>query len=60
VSTTKPGTGFVPAGRSGAQRPSSSPHPPILIGRAGESKSPRLVARYGDACNLPDMPLPTG
>ncbi|MER7012749.1 TIGR03560 family F420-dependent LLM class oxidoreductase [Saccharopolyspora sp. NPDC000359] len=34
------------------------PHPPIMLGGAGE-KTLRLVARYGDACNLyptPDMP----
>ncbi len=28
------------------------PHPPIVIGGSGERKSLRLVAQYGDACNL--------
>jgi F420-dependent oxidoreductase-like protein len=36
----------------------SKPHPPILLGGAGE-KTLRLVARYADACNVrpgPDIP----
>ncbi len=32
--------------------PVQKPHPPIMIGGGGEKKTLRLVARYGDACNL--------
>jgi F420-dependent oxidoreductase-like protein len=33
-------------------QPLSNPHPPILVGGAGEKKTLWLVAKYADACNL--------
>jgi F420-dependent oxidoreductase-like protein len=40
----------------GSPQPVQRPHPPILIGGAGEQRTLRLVARYADACNLFDIP----
>ena len=34
----------------------SRPHPPVLIAGVGEKRTLPLVARYGDACNLPPSP----
>lgn len=33
-------------------QPLSQPHPPIMVGGQGERKTLRMVAQYGDACNL--------
>jgi F420-dependent oxidoreductase-like protein len=33
-------------------QPIRRPRPPIMVGGGGEKKTLRLVARYGDACNL--------
>jgi alkanesulfonate monooxygenase SsuD/methylene tetrahydromethanopterin reductase-like flavin-dependent oxidoreductase (luciferase family) len=33
-------------------QPLSKPHPPILIGGMGPTKTLRYVAQYGDACNF--------
>jgi alkanesulfonate monooxygenase SsuD/methylene tetrahydromethanopterin reductase-like flavin-dependent oxidoreductase (luciferase family) len=33
-------------------QPIRKPHPPIMIGGAGEKRTLALVAKYADACNL--------
>jgi F420-dependent oxidoreductase-like protein len=33
-------------------QPLTQPHPEVLVGGGGERKTLRLVAQYGDACNL--------
>ncbi len=41
-------------------QPLSRPHPPILVAGGGEKKTLRLVAQYGDACNLFGAPETVG
>jgi F420-dependent oxidoreductase-like protein len=40
-------------------QPLQKPRPPIMIGGSGELKTLRLVAQYGDACNLFAREIPT-
>src|ERR1700716_1912027 len=37
-------------------QPLTKPHPPIMIGGGGEKKTLRLVAKYGQACNIFNSP----
>ncbi len=46
------GTHYQLAETINSPQPLRQPHPPIMIGGGGEKKTLRLVARYGDACNL--------
>jgi F420-dependent oxidoreductase-like protein len=41
-------------------QPLSHPHPPILVAGGGEKKTLRLVAQYGDACNVFGSPEAVG
>ena len=51
------GTHYQLAETIGYPKPVQSPGPMILIGGSGEKKTLRLVAQYGDACNLFGAPV---
>ena len=36
-------------------KPVQKPSPPIMVGGSGERQTLRIVAKYGDACNLPSF-----
>ncbi|MFP3906715.1 MAG: LLM class F420-dependent oxidoreductase [Acidimicrobiales bacterium] len=38
-------------------KPVQSPHPPVIVGGGGPTKTPRLAARYADEFNLPFAPV---
>ncbi|HYN97838.1 MAG TPA: LLM class F420-dependent oxidoreductase [Pilimelia sp.] len=40
----------------GLPKPVQSPHPPIIIGGKGRSRTPALAARFADEYNLPMVP----
>lgn len=46
------GTHYTLAEPMNHPQPLTKPHPPILIGGGGEKKTLRMVAQYGNACNL--------
>ena len=41
-------------------KPVQSPHPPVIIGGAGTSRTPRLAARFADEFNVPFHALDRG
>jgi F420-dependent oxidoreductase-like protein len=41
-------------------KPVQSPRPPVIVGGAGRSRTPRLAARFADEFNVPFHPLEAG
>lgn len=41
-------------------KPAQAPHPPIIVGGAGRSRTPKLAARFADEFNVPFHPLDAG
>lgn len=40
-------------------KPTQQPRPPIMLGGTGARRTPELIARYGDECNVPFASLDT-
>ena len=47
------GRHYTVADSPGLPKPAQSPHPPVIVGGAGPTRTPRLAARFADEFNVP-------